>query len=126
MAPESSPLNLRSQCTRRALNFVYTFRKRLKKEGAMYRMKLFVLLAVTAASATMLAQTATVTVFEGARLIIGDGRSIENATFIVSGNHFTQVGRAGDVKVPAGAKRINLAGKTVMPMIIDTHTHLSQ
>jgi imidazolonepropionase-like amidohydrolase len=27
--------------------------------------------------------------------------------------------------VPASAKRVNLAGKTVMPMIIDTHVHLS-
>ena len=27
--------------------------------------------------------------------------------------------------VPAGATRVNLAGKTVMPMIIDTHVHLS-
>jgi imidazolonepropionase-like amidohydrolase len=31
----------------------------------------------------------------------------------------------GDVRVPAGAKRVNLAGKTVMPMIVDTHVHLS-
>jgi imidazolonepropionase-like amidohydrolase len=27
--------------------------------------------------------------------------------------------------VPAGAPRVNLAGKTVMPMLIDTHVHLS-
>jgi len=91
-------------------------------------MKLLVLAAAVAAmSAAILAQTPTVTVFEGARLLIGDGRApIENATFIVSGNHFTQIGRASDVKAPAGAARVNLAGKTVMPMIIDTHTHLSQ
>ena len=30
------------------------------------------------------------------------------------------------MRVPAGATRVNLAGKTVMPAIIDTHTHLSQ
>ena len=30
-----------------------------------------------------------------------------------------------NVSVPAGATRVNLAGKTVMPMIIDTHVHLS-
>src|SRR5512138_3016171 len=70
---------------------------------------------------------ATVTVFEGARVIIGDGRApIENASFVVIGARFTQVGRAGDVRVPAGAARVNLAGKTVMPTIVDTHTHLSQ
>src|SRR5262245_8255152 len=94
----------------------------------MYRMKLFFVLAVVAASsAAILAQAPVVTVFEGARVIIGDGRApIENATFIVTGNRITQVGRAGDIKVPAGAKRVSLAGKTVMPTIIDTHTHLSQ
>ena len=69
----------------------------------------------------------TVTVFEGARLIAGDGRPpIENASFVVDGARFVQVGRAADVKVPAGAARVSLAGKTVMPTIIDTHTHLSQ
>ena len=68
-----------------------------------------------------------VTVFEGARVIVGDGRApIENASFTVSGARFTQVGRAGEVRVPAGATRVSLAGKTVMPTIVDTHTHLSQ
>jgi len=69
----------------------------------------------------------SVTVFEGARVIVGDARPpIENASFVVSGGRFTQVGRAADVKVPAGAMRVNLDGKTVMPTIIDTHNHLSQ
>jgi imidazolonepropionase-like amidohydrolase len=70
--------------------------------------------------------TAGTTVFEGARLIVGDGQPpIENATFVVTGPRFTQVGR-GTAKVPPGAARVSLAGKTVMPAIIDTHTHLSQ
>jgi imidazolonepropionase-like amidohydrolase len=75
---------------------------------------------------TALAQAPTVTVFEGARVIVGDGRApIENATLVVDGARITQVGAAADVRAPAGATRVNLAGKTVMPMIIDTHTHLS-
>src|SRR6516225_3773707 len=70
---------------------------------------------------------AGVTAFEGARVIVGDGRTtIENAVFLVSGPRITQVGRAGQVTIPPGATRVNLAGKTVMPAIIDTHTHLSQ
>jgi len=44
----------------------------------------------------------------------------------VTGNRFTAVGRAADVRVPAGATRVNLAGKTVMPGILDTHNHTSQ
>src|SRR5204862_5101128 len=66
-------------------------------------------------------------VFEGGRVIFGDTRApLENASFIVNGARIQQVGRAADVRVPAGATRVNLAGKTVMPAIIDTHTHLSQ
>src|ERR1700680_1328138 len=69
----------------------------------------------------------SVTAFEGARVIVGDGRApIENAVFLVDGTRITQVGRAGQVTMPARATRGNLAGKTVMPAIIDTHTHLSQ
>ena len=68
-----------------------------------------------------------VTIFEGARVIVGDGRPpIDNASFVVDGPRFVQIGRAQDVKASAGAARVNLAGKTVMPAIIDTHTHLSQ
>ena len=61
--------------------------------------------------------------YEGARLIVGDGRVVENATIVVDGAKIVQAG-AG-VTVPAGATRVNLAGKTVMPMIVDTHVHLS-
>jgi imidazolonepropionase-like amidohydrolase len=90
---------------------------------------LLVLAVVSAWSVPTLGQApaAGVTVFEGARLIVGDGRApIENAAFVVTGTRITQVGKAGEVRVPAGAARVNLAGKTVMPAIIDTHNHLSQ
>jgi len=70
---------------------------------------------------------APVTVFEGARVIVGDGRApIENATIVVNGAKIAQVGRASDVKAPAGATRVSLTGKTVMPTIVDTHVHTSQ
>jgi imidazolonepropionase-like amidohydrolase len=71
------------------------------------------------------ASAQSVTAFEGARLIVGDGRVIENATLIVDGARIAQVGQTADVHVPAGATRVDLAGKTVMPMLIDTHVHLS-
>jgi imidazolonepropionase-like amidohydrolase len=68
----------------------------------------------------------SVTAYEGARLIVGDGRVIDNATLVVEGTKIAQVGGAADVRVPAGATRVSLAAKTVMPMIIDTHVHLSE
>jgi hypothetical protein len=60
----------------------------------------------------------SVTAYERARLIVGDGRVIENATLILQDVKLAQVGRADDVRVPAGTRRVDLAGKTVMPMII--------
>jgi imidazolonepropionase-like amidohydrolase len=66
---------------------------------------------------------ADVTAFEKVRLIVGDGRVIENATLVIDGNKITQAGQG--VSVPAGATRVDLAGKTMMPAIIDTHVHLS-
>jgi imidazolonepropionase-like amidohydrolase len=64
-----------------------------------------------------------VTVFEGARLIVVDGSTIENAAFVVENGRVTAVGRNGQVTVPAGAARIDLSGKTVMPAIVDAHGH---
>ena len=69
--------------------------------------------------------SAQVVAYEGARLIVGNGRVVENATLVVDGAKFAQAGAAAEVRVPAGARRVDLKGKTVMPMIIDTHVHLS-
>ena len=71
------------------------------------------------------AEGAGVTAFEGARLIVGDDSvPIENATFLVRDGQIMQVGTADEVQVPDGATRVNLTGQTVMPGIVDTHTHL--
>ena len=67
---------------------------------------------------------ARVTIYEGARLITGDGSAIEDSAFIVTGNTFTRVGRRGQVQVPAGAMGVSLAGKTVMPAKVDLHGHI--
>jgi imidazolonepropionase-like amidohydrolase len=65
-----------------------------------------------------------VTVFQGARLIIGNGAApIENATIVVEKGRVLRVGRSADVQVPAGATRVDLPGKTVMPAIVDAHIH---
>ena len=62
--------------------------------------------------------------FEGARLLIGDGRVIDNGTLIVEGGRITRVGRMGEVQRPAGATRVDLSGETVMPTLIDAHMHM--
>jgi imidazolonepropionase-like amidohydrolase len=83
-----------------------------------------VIVTVLAGLATQ-APAQSVTTYEGARLIVGDGRVLENATLVVDGARISQVGGPAEVRVPAGAVRVSLAGKTIMPMLIDTHVHLS-
>jgi imidazolonepropionase-like amidohydrolase len=70
-----------------------------------------------------LAQAPSAAVYEGARLITGGGNVIENSAFVVENGRFTQVGRRGELQLPAGAPHIDLSGKTVMPTMVDLHGH---
>jgi len=64
-------------------------------------------------------------VFEGARLLVGDGSEpIERSAILVLNDRFVRVGREGTFPVPAGAVRVDLTGKTVIPALIDAHAHL--
>lgn len=70
---------------------------------------------------------AGITAFSGARLIVGDGTVIDDATFTIGPDkHFGSVGATAAVTVPAGAEHVDLKGLTVMPAIVDAHTHLSR
>jgi imidazolonepropionase-like amidohydrolase/Tol biopolymer transport system component len=61
--------------------------------------------------------------FVGARIITMEGTEvIDNGTVVVEGNRITAVGR--NAPIPSGAKRIDAAGKTIMPGIIDVHGHV--
>ena len=91
--------------------------------------RLLVVFCVLAAAAACAPQPATgqaesVTVFEGARLITGDGGApIEDAVFLVENDRFTAVGRRGALPIPEGARRVDLTGRTVMPAMVDMHGH---
>jgi imidazolonepropionase-like amidohydrolase len=94
---------------------------RIKRLSSALLFSAGLILAMASAAA---AQAPTVTVFEGARLITGDGSApIENSAFVVTNDRFTQIGRRGEVQVPAGAKRVDISGKTVMPTMVDLHGH---
>ena len=89
------------------------------------------LLAMSACSATAPEPAAgeggPVTVYTGARVIVGNGQVIESAAFTVDedGGRFLAVASASEVILPEGAKRVELNGMTVMPAIVDAHTHLN-
>jgi imidazolonepropionase-like amidohydrolase len=64
------------------------------------------------------------TLFEGARLIIGDGRTVENGAVLVEGDTITRVGARGSVAAPKNAMRVDLSGKTIMPGMVLAHGHI--
>ncbi len=62
--------------------------------------------------------------FEGARLIPGDGSpAIEDSAFLVENGDFRMVGRRGQIEVGPNVAHVDLTGKTVMPALLDIHTH---
>ena len=76
-------------------------------------------------STTVWSQTAPATIYEGARLIAGDGAApIDNSALVVQNRRITAVGRKGAVTAPAGAVHVDLTGKTVMPTLINVHVHI--
>ena len=88
-------------------------------------MKKMLALLVIAAGTTITQAQSTITIFENGRVIVGDGKVIENASVVVDGTRITQVGPASSIKAPAGATRVSLTGKTLMPTLVDAHVHTS-
>lgn len=67
-----------------------------------------------------------VTVLTGARIITmadAAGGVIENGAIVITGNRITAVGPAASVTIPAGARRVDVTGKTIIPGLIDAHAH---
>ncbi len=65
-----------------------------------------------------------VAVLRGARVITMKGDEvIDGADIVVDGDRITAIGARGSVNVPANAKVIDVAGKTIVPGFVDTHYH---
>ena len=87
---------------------------------------------VCAVSASLIAatsaagQAAPVRAFTGLTLIDGTDRPpVANATIVVQDGRVFRAGPAASVTVPAAAERISLAGKTVIPGLINAHGHVN-
>jgi Tol biopolymer transport system component len=63
--------------------------------------------------------------FTNARVLtMRDEEVIPRATVVVTGNRIAAVGPPESVAVPAGAKVVDVGGRTLMPGFIDMHGHL--
>jgi len=80
---------------------------------------------VAVASLGAASQTPTVRAFVGARLVDGDGRVLApKGVIVVRDGRIAAIGAEGSTAVPAGAERIDVAGSTIMPGLVNAHGHV--
>src|SRR5215475_7980117 len=82
-------------------------------------------MVVAAAVAQQSNTTPQITVIRAGTLI--DGKADQpkhNQVIVVRGHRIESVGDAAGAKIPAGATEIDLSKATVLPGLIDSHTHI--
>src|SRR5437899_2358099 len=86
-----------------------------------------VIAALSAANSTgaQNAPQVSVTVIRAGTLIDGkSGEPKKNQVIVIRGNRIESVQDAASAKIPSGARTIDLSGATVLPGLIDSHTHI--
>ncbi|HQQ83182.1 MAG TPA: amidohydrolase family protein [Cyclobacteriaceae bacterium] len=66
-----------------------------------------------------------ITALINGRIIPADGSIIEQGVVLFKENRITAIGETGKVKIPAGAQIIDVAGKTVLPGLIESNGHVT-
>src|SRR5437879_4746671 len=64
-------------------------------------------------------------VLRGGRIFDGTGAAAHEGTLVIERNKIAKILPAGSTDWPADAKVIDVSGKTVLPGLIDLHTHLT-
>ena len=84
------------------------------------------LLLAAVAAISLCAPAMSATLVTGARLLDPQtGRYMDNPAILISDDgHISSVANAATLQVPEGTKRIDLPGYTLLPGLIDMHTHL--
>ena len=91
----------------------------------MRELVLGVAVAFSVAVAVSGQQSSATVALVGARVIDGTGAApMANATILISNGRIERVGPAASLKIPAGATRVDVAGKTIIPGLINAHGHL--
>ena len=67
----------------------------------------------------------TVLIKAGRLVDVRSGRVLTDQAILIEGDRIKQVGPAQSIQVPAGARVIDLSNATILPGLIDCHTHLT-
>ena len=97
----------------------------MRKEFLVFTLPVAIAVGCGAPEPEPIEPTPGLTAFTGARLIIGDGDTIESGTMIVRDGRIEAVGSNDSVAVPADATSVDVAGKTITPGLINAHGHVN-
>jgi imidazolonepropionase-like amidohydrolase len=81
------------------------------------------LVCINLSSAQSAAAPKTVVIHAGHLIDVKTGKTLSNQTIVIQGDKITSVG--ADTQAPAGAQVIDLSNATVLPGLIDAHTHIT-
>jgi imidazolonepropionase-like amidohydrolase len=88
-------------------------------------MRLIAAIAVAAATLVATAAAASTVVVTADKLVdVATGKQLDRPQIVIVDGRVTKVGTQGEA-VPAGATRVELPGVTLLPGLIDMHTHLT-
>ena len=92
------------------------------------KLRAFAVAALLLAGASLWAQPSapTRTILRAGRLLdVRTGKTLMNQAIVIEGGKVVSIGAAGDPKADAHTTVIDLSGKTVLPGLIDAHTHVT-
>jgi imidazolonepropionase-like amidohydrolase len=92
----------------------------------MMKRLLYVLFALACASAQARAQDdeGRAVAYTGATVINATGQTINDGVLVVRRGKIVAVGPRSTTRVPSGARVVDLKGRTLMPGLVDTHSHI--
>jgi imidazolonepropionase-like amidohydrolase len=89
------------------------------------RSALFVITLLALAAQIIAQSSRTVVIHAGHVLDVKTGKLLADQTLVIEDGKIVSMGAAADAKPPTNAVRIDLSNATVLPGLIDAHTHLT-
>ena len=73
----------------------------------------------------VLAQSSQATLIKAGTVIVGDGTTMSSVSIVVVGDKISEIGPSSSVEAPSGARIVDLSDHTVLPGLMDMHTHIN-
>src|SRR6187549_2284874 len=101
--------------------------QRPKRLMIMKPTKPLALALIVTATLSLAARQPRTLVLDNVKIVDGTGAApVERGRIVIQGERITRIGAVDKVQAPSGAETIDLAGRTVIPGLIDSHFHIER